>query len=104
MPAQQQPTEQGQHQHDHGPADRFDVLVQRAFCALAAEANRQRHEEHTLAAPERHARLCDGLRTLYAERLRATGRAADAALRDLLALDIELNAQGMAVWLDRAAR
>ena len=55
-------------------------------------------------APDRHARLCEGLHTLYAERLRATGRAGDDTQLGLLTLDIELNAQGMAVWLDRAAR
>lgn len=54
-------------------------------------------------APERHARLVDGLRALYAERLRATGRRGDADELALLALDIELNAQGMANWLDRPA-
>ena len=57
------------------------------------------------SAPDRHARLTDGLRALYTGRLRALDSPLDdAAIAALLAADIELNAQGLAVWLDRAAR
>lgn len=54
---------------------------------------------------DRHRALCEGLRDIYHRSLRRhgcnlPGEAIDAAL----ALDIELNAQGMAVWLDRPAR
>ena len=53
-------------------------------------------------APDRHEALKAALRRMYAERLRATGRQGDDAELDLLKLDVELNAQGMAVWLDRS--
>lgn len=50
----------------------------------------------------RHAALKQDLARLYLERLRAHGvTLPDAALLDLLAIDIELNAKGLAIWLDR---
>ncbi|WP_374672939.1 MBL fold metallo-hydrolase [Ideonella sp.] len=53
----------------------------------------------------RHTALSEGLRQLYRRSLRAHGCAlADAHIDELLALDVELNAQGMCVWLDREAR
>lgn len=56
-------------------------------------------------APQRHAALCAALEALYLEGLRAHGCPfAPAKVRALLAIDIELNAQGMAVWLDRERR
>ena len=52
-------------------------------------------------APDRHAALKKALSGIYREQLVRHGVAdADAAV-DLLELDIELNAQGLAVWLDR---
>ena len=56
------------------------------------------------AHPDRHAALKRGLAELYATRLSAHGCSMDhdAAL-DLLAMDLELNAQGMGIWLDRSA-
>ena len=51
---------------------------------------------------ERHAALKAGVEALLLGRLRAHGcTQGDATLRELLALDIELNAQGMAIWLSR---
>jgi glyoxylase-like metal-dependent hydrolase (beta-lactamase superfamily II) len=55
-------------------------------------------------APDRHQRLKAGLLDGYLARLRAHGHAADAEAAEWLALDAELNAQGLEVWLDRAAR
>jgi glyoxylase-like metal-dependent hydrolase (beta-lactamase superfamily II) len=53
-------------------------------------------------APDRHARLVEGLGALYRDALRSHGcTLADARIADLLALDLELNAQGLAIWLDR---
>ena len=53
------------------------------------------------AAADRHAALKKALAEIYREQLVRHGVAhADAAV-DLLELDIELNAQGLAVWLDR---
>ena len=56
------------------------------------------------AAPDRHEALKSGLRSLYETELRARGsQLSSAAIHALLAQDIELNAQGMGVWLDREA-
>lgn len=56
-------------------------------------------------APDRHARLTEGIAELCAARAHAHGCSQSAAeVRALLAIDIELNAQGLEVWLDRAAR
>ena len=67
-----------------------------AMVALARECD---------AGPDRHARLVDALTALYVERARRHGVAdARALVPRLLAVDIELNAQGLEVWLDRAKR
>jgi len=55
-------------------------------------------------APQRHARLSQGLLALYQDRLAAHGITDRAEVADLLALDVELNAQGLGIWLDRPAR
>lgn len=75
---------------------------------LAAELLTQVDEMVTLAtalraAPDRHAQLKAGLMTGYLARLQAHGHPAGAEAADWLAMDAELNAQGLAVWLDRAA-
>lgn len=52
-------------------------------------------------APDRHVALKQALSAIYRDQLVRHGVAdADAAVA-LLALDVELNAQGLAVWLDR---
>jgi glyoxylase-like metal-dependent hydrolase (beta-lactamase superfamily II) len=52
--------------------------------------------------PDRHAALLDALTDLYAGRAAAHGWTQGRdALRELLGMDIELNAQGLEVWLDR---
>lgn len=67
--------------------------------ALVALGRSVAHESDPTA---RHAALVRGQFAIYAERLQRHGSAlAPAALRRLLAIDLELNAQGMAVWLDR---
>ncbi|MFN3302877.1 MAG: MBL fold metallo-hydrolase [Roseateles sp.] len=76
---------------------------------LAAEMLAQVDEMVALAlalrdAPDRHARLKAGLLDGYLARLRAHGHAAGAEAAEWLALDAELNAQGLEVWLDRTAR
>jgi glyoxylase-like metal-dependent hydrolase (beta-lactamase superfamily II) len=61
---------------------------------------------HSLRAhPDRHTALKQGLAEMYLHRLQQHGctMARDAALT-LLAMDLELNAQGMALWLDRRPR
>lgn len=55
-------------------------------------------------APDRHERLRAGLADLYLSRLLQRGWAGDVAqAREWLAMDAELNAQGLGVWLDRQA-
>ncbi len=57
------------------------------------------------AAPQRHQRLCGELHRYFLERLRAHGcTLSEAQIDPLLAMDIELNAQGLGVWLDRFAK
>ncbi len=68
--------------------DQIDELVQ------TAEALRAR--------PQRHERLKEALLAIYLRRVQAHGCTLDdAQVHALLALDIELNAQGIAVWLDK---
>jgi glyoxylase-like metal-dependent hydrolase (beta-lactamase superfamily II) len=56
-------------------------------------------------APQRHVALKQALNALYARRLREHGCVMeDHALHHLLALDVELNALGIGVWLDRERR
>jgi glyoxylase-like metal-dependent hydrolase (beta-lactamase superfamily II) len=61
-----------------------------------------------LALPDdarRHQALMDGLGAIHLASLRAHGSALDAErVGELLALDNELNAQGIAVWLNRKNR
>lgn len=65
---------------------------------LAAIGERQRH------ASDRHQALCAELSQLYRRRLREHGFTdVDAAMR-WMAVDVEINAQGLANWLDRASR
>ncbi|KAG1306557.1 hypothetical protein G6F62_015385 [Rhizopus arrhizus] len=52
--------------------------------------------------PDRHRCLLAALQALYLERAQQHGCALDeAAVTAVLAMDIELNAQGLACWLDR---
>jgi glyoxylase-like metal-dependent hydrolase (beta-lactamase superfamily II) len=54
-------------------------------------------------APGRHQALCEGLLDLYTDSLRGHGcELARTDVSRLLAIDIELNAQGLAIWLDRS--
>ncbi len=53
--------------------------------------------------PQRHALLRQGLVRFYLDRLRSHGcRLDDERVLELLEMDVELNAQGLAIWLDRA--
>ena len=55
--------------------------------------------------PDRHRHLLAALRALYLERAQAHGcRLDQEAVAQVLAMDIELNAQGLACWLDRERR
>ena len=53
---------------------------------------------------DRHAKLMRALEAIHLASLREHGVVLpDARIRELLALDLELNAQGIAIWLDRTA-
>ena len=55
--------------------------------------------------PDRHDRMRAGLSDAYVERAQAHGCAmTPERIRELLAIDIELNAQGLGVWLDTRKR
>jgi glyoxylase-like metal-dependent hydrolase (beta-lactamase superfamily II) len=54
--------------------------------------------------PERDTRLRHELAALHARCLQAHGLPADERATGLLELDVELNAQGVAIWLDKEAR
>jgi len=54
--------------------------------------------------PDRHGKLVSALRALYLDRARTHGvDRPETKVDALLAMDIELNAQGLEVWLDRKA-
>jgi glyoxylase-like metal-dependent hydrolase (beta-lactamase superfamily II) len=56
------------------------------------------------AGPARHGQLRDGLLRLYMDALAQHGcPMTETAVAEALAIDIELNAQGMGIWLDRRA-
>ena len=79
-----------------GDVPRLAAMFLEQLDAVVALGRRLRH------APDRHAALKDGLTQLYAERLARHGCALPAAtVAELLAMDVELNAQGMGIWLDR---
>jgi glyoxylase-like metal-dependent hydrolase (beta-lactamase superfamily II) len=77
---------------------------------LAAELHRRVDELVSLGravdgAPDRAARLRAGVRELFLGWARDHGTPLPPErVGDLLALDVELNAQGLEVWLDRARR
>jgi glyoxylase-like metal-dependent hydrolase (beta-lactamase superfamily II) len=76
------------------PALARELLAQ--VDAMVAIGERLRH------APDRHAALKKALADLYRERARAHGtRLSDARIDELLTIDVELNAQGLAIWLDK---
>jgi glyoxylase-like metal-dependent hydrolase (beta-lactamase superfamily II) len=55
------------------------------------------------SAPQRHERLKQALLALYLDRLAAHGFHDAERASQLLTMDVELNAQGLAVWLDKHA-
>lgn len=79
--------------------------VQRLATVMLAQVDEMVALAESLrAAPDRHERLRAGLLAGYLARLRAHGHPAGTEAAEWLALDAELNAQGLAVWLDRPAR
>jgi hypothetical protein len=53
-------------------------------------------------APDRHAALQRGMLALFSDSLAGHGLSHErTSLAELLNIDLELNAQGLAIWLDR---
>jgi glyoxylase-like metal-dependent hydrolase (beta-lactamase superfamily II) len=102
----------------HASIDLLMKLGPRAVCLThfgritgIARAAQQMHEsidalvaiaESVRDAPDRHQRLIASQRALLLSRLRTHGcTLSDNQIDSLLAMDYELNAQGLGVWLDR---
>ncbi len=82
-----------------GDVPRLGALLLQLLAEMAALAERLRT---THDAPARHQALKQAQLQLFTRSLREHGCAfSDARIAELLAIDLELNAQGMAVWLDR---
>lgn len=65
-------------------------------------ANYERLARHHAAAPDRHQKIKDALTAHALEELRAlSAPLSEAQARELLGFDMELNTQGLEVWLDR---
>jgi glyoxylase-like metal-dependent hydrolase (beta-lactamase superfamily II) len=78
-------------------AQRLGALLLSLLADLVALGRRERH------AVDRHEVLRRGQLDLFCASLAAHGCAMPRGqVADLLAIDLELNAQGMAIWLDRA--
>ena len=89
-----------------GPVGGSEEQVQRLGAQLLDVLRRMialgERERHHADRAERHAALVRGELDIYDESLRAHGGTlARDELGRLLALDLEVNAQGMAIWLDR---
>ena len=77
------------------------LQVQLAQMVTLGQHLQQRFQQ----APGRHEALKNGLLDIYRHSLHEHGcRFTDSTLKQLLSIDLELNAQGMAVWLDTAAK
>ncbi len=88
-------------QHD-GDVPRLGALLLGLLDEMVALGESTRG---TTDAAARHEALKLGQLDIFTRSLRAHGVAFDEAqIAELLAIDLELNAQGMAVWLDRPAR
>jgi len=97
-PLAMQVTHYGRIGGSEGEVKRLAALMLEQVDEMVAQAESLRD------APQRHERLKAGLLAGYLARLRTHGHAAGADAAEWLALDAELNAQGLEVWLDRPAR
>lgn len=86
-----------------GDVARLGGLFLEQLDAMVALANRVAGE--LPSGPARHAALIEGFAAIHLRSLRANGCVlSDTKVRELLALDLELNAQGIEVWLTRKTR
>ncbi|MDP3610717.1 MAG: MBL fold metallo-hydrolase, partial [Rubrivivax sp.] len=75
---------------------RLGALLLSLLDDMATLGRRLRH------APDRHQTLKQGQLEMFARSLQAHGYAGSLAqIEQLLAMDLELNAQGLGIWLDR---
>ena len=88
----------------YGPVDDVPRLARLFLAQLDAMVGLATSVVPGLDRRERHERLRRGLAAIHRRSLREHGVAlADERIDSLLALDLELNAQGIAIWLDRTA-
>ncbi|HKV65595.1 MAG TPA: MBL fold metallo-hydrolase [Rhodanobacteraceae bacterium] len=81
---------------------RVDAVADLADDLRAGLAAYQRIARENARAEHRHARLYVDLMDFHLGQLRARGNPiAEARARELLDMDVEINAQGLEVWLDR---
>jgi glyoxylase-like metal-dependent hydrolase (beta-lactamase superfamily II) len=84
---------------------RIDAVVSLAADLREGLAAYQRIAHAHAAAPDRHARICAALLDFHLGQLRTRHNPLpEARARELLGIDVEINAQGLEVWLDRQAR
>ena len=85
-----------------GPVRQPQALAVQLFAQIdAMVAIAQTHAK----AADRHQRICSDLEELYRSRARAMASpCSDEQIHELLAMDIELNAQGLAIWIDRQSQ
>jgi glyoxylase-like metal-dependent hydrolase (beta-lactamase superfamily II) len=82
-----------------GDVPRLAALLLEQLDAMVALARAAMHAE------DRHERLKRDLSALYLQKLREHGcTLPESRVLELLELDLELNAQGIAIWLDRERR
>ena len=81
---------------------RIDAVQELADDLRAGLVAYQRIALANAPSPDRHARLCTALMDYHLNQLRARRNPLpEARQRELLDLDVEINAQGLGVWLDR---
>jgi glyoxylase-like metal-dependent hydrolase (beta-lactamase superfamily II) len=86
----------------NGDVPRLGRLLLGLLAEMVALGESQRGTRDAVA---RHEALKRGQLDIFTRSLRAHGVGiSQAGIAELLAIDLELNAQGMAVWLDRPAR
>ena len=84
--------------------NRVDAVVELADDLRAGLAAYQRIAHANAGAQDRHARLYADLMDFHLGQLRERGNPlSEARERKLLDIDVEINAQGLEVWLDREA-
>ncbi len=80
---------------------RLGAMLHRLVDAYVALGERCRHDE----GAARQARLHDGMKAVVLAEARSAGlRHADETILSVLGLDIELNAQGLANWIDASLK